>query len=89
MWRQRHIGSQCVVKFHSTAPQCFISGFAAASLYHNLSSNDKSVAWYFNDLNDIFLDTREAIQTDDIVGVLLRLQEDFEATPTDKYKIQI
>jgi hypothetical protein len=44
IWRQGHSGSQCVLKFHSTAPQCFISGFAVVSLYHNLTSNDKSVA---------------------------------------------
>ena len=86
IWRQRHSGSQCVVKFHSTAPQCFISGFAAVSLYHNLTSNDKSVAWY---LNDIFLDSRERITTDGIVDVLRRFQDDYEAQPMEKYKTQI
>ncbi|KAH8799667.1 hypothetical protein F5884DRAFT_758148 [Xylogone sp. PMI_703] len=86
IWRQRHSASQCVVKFHSTAPQCFISGFAAVSLYHNLTSNDKSVAWY---LNDIFLDPGARIQSDDIVDVLRRFQGDYEATSAEQYKIQI
>jgi hypothetical protein len=51
-----------------------------------LTSNDKSVAWY---LNDIFLDTREPIQTDNIADILRRFQDDDEATTTEKYKIQI
>jgi hypothetical protein len=86
MWRHDYSGSQCVVKFHSTAPQCFISGFAAVSLYHNLTSNDKSVAWY---LNDIFLDPRERIQTDGIVDDPHRLQEDYRARHIEKYKTQM
>ncbi|KAF4627298.1 hypothetical protein G7Y89_g10854 [Cudoniella acicularis] len=86
MWRHGYSGSQCVLKFHSTAPQCFISGFAAVSLYHNLTSNDKSVAWY---LNDISLDLKERTQIDGRVDVPHGFQDDGEARPAEKYKTQM
>jgi hypothetical protein len=86
MWRHGYSGSQCVIKFHSTAPQCFISGFAAVSLYHNLTSNDKSVAWY---LNDISIDLKERIQTDGTVDVPRSFRDDYEARPIEKYKTQM
>jgi hypothetical protein len=83
MWRPGHSGSQCVVKFHSTAPQCFISGFAAVSLYHNLTSNDKSVAWY---LNDISRDLTERIQTEGTVDVPRQYKTQMERNKVAKQK---
>jgi hypothetical protein len=42
---------ECVMLFHSTAPQCFISGFAAVSFHQKLTSRNLSVAWPLNDLS--------------------------------------
>ena len=49
MWRQEMTAAQAIVKFHSTVPQCFISGFCAVSLYHDLTSRSMGVSWEYND----------------------------------------
>jgi hypothetical protein len=82
MWRHGFSASQCVMKFHSTAPQCFISGFVAVSLYHNLTRNDKSLAWY---LNDIYFDSKDYTQADSTVDIPLGFQDDVKAKPINKY----
>ena len=50
------------------------------SLYYNLTSNNKSVAWY---LSDILHDPRERTQTDGIANAPYRFQDDYEASPAE------
>ena len=49
MWGTGGSVTECVTRFHSTAPQCFISGFCAVSLYHLLTSRSLAVLWEYND----------------------------------------
>jgi hypothetical protein len=49
MWKSGMSAAQSITKFHSTVPQCFISGFCAVSLYHHLTSKSMGVSWEHND----------------------------------------
>jgi hypothetical protein len=45
------LASTCIFDFHSTITQCFITGFAAVSLYDMYSSHKQAVHWKGNDTN--------------------------------------
>lgn len=48
--------SRCIIEFHSSAVQCFISGFAAVSLYSGPTSHGKSLRWGKIAQNDMLFD---------------------------------
>ena len=49
MWKCCLSATQSIVDFHSSAAQCFVSGFAAGSFHHYLTSRNLFVAWSLND----------------------------------------
>ena len=71
IWKPSTSASHCITTFHSTAPQCYISGFAAISLYHSLTSKSLAVCWDNADKR-----TQETLRTS--------LERDKKAV--DKYK---
>ncbi len=48
---QRRTATSILFQFHSTPVQCFISGFAAVSLYDKYTSVKKAIHWPANDKN--------------------------------------
>jgi hypothetical protein len=48
---QHRTATSCVLHFHSTLVQCFISGFAAVSLYDEYTSSKQAIHWPANDTN--------------------------------------
>lgn len=53
IWKEKQTAVQCVVSFHSSVVQCFLAGFGAVSMYHNLTTKRQSYYWEGNDARHV------------------------------------
>jgi len=67
MWAYGKPASSNIVLFHSTITQCFISGFCAVSMYHNLTRLNRFVHWGYNDASRFRTNTDDGIIITDTI----------------------